>query len=136
VRTFFPVIAQHAGRFSVMVITAANFASSQSDTPIQWAEPETMRKTDFPAVFEMIWDPEVRLQKLKVHRQAVLSTAAGISSFTLVWCWLSNPWTVAQTLKHLAAFPNCFATEMVGLAPANKGQPGYWSHNDPEGDGV
>jgi hypothetical protein len=56
-----------------MVITAANFASSQSDTPIQWAEPETMRKTDFPAVFEMIWDPEVRLQKLKVHRPSIRS---------------------------------------------------------------
>jgi hypothetical protein len=99
-----------------------------------------MRNIDFPAVFEIFWDPHFWLRKLArklaLYRRAMLSTAAGVASFALVWCSLSNPWTIAQTLKHLAAFPNCFATEMVGLAPANKGQPGYWPHNDPEGEGV
>jgi hypothetical protein len=59
-----------------------------------------------------------------------------VSGFALVWYLLSSPWPLILTLRHLAAFPNCAATELVGLAPADSGQPGYWSHNDADGDGV
>ena len=67
---------------------------------------------------------------------ATLSTAAAVGSFALIWYLLSSPWPLVLTLRHLAAYPNCEATEMVGLAPVKKGNPGYWSHNDADGDGV
>ncbi|RUW71603.1 MAG: excalibur calcium-binding domain-containing protein [Mesorhizobium sp.] len=39
-------------------------------------------------------------------------------------------------LRHLAAFPNCTAARFVGLAPARRGQPGYWSTHDADRDGI
>ncbi|UVF22038.1 excalibur calcium-binding domain-containing protein [Microvirga terrae] len=36
--------------------------------------------------------------------------------------------------KHIAAVPNCSAARLVGLAPAYKGQPGYWPWHDRDGD--
>ena len=41
-----------------------------------------------------------------------------------------------RAMKHLTAFPNCGATRAVGLAPAVKGQPGYWRRHDRDRDGV
>ncbi|MEX2034183.1 MAG: excalibur calcium-binding domain-containing protein, partial [Xanthobacteraceae bacterium] len=32
--------------------------------------------------------------------------------------------------------PNCNAAHAVGLAPAYKGEPGYWAHNDADDDGI
>jgi hypothetical protein len=79
-------------------------------------------------------DPAIQLRKF--FRLATLMTAAAVGGFALVWYLLSSPWPLVLTLRHFAAYPNCAATEMVGLAPATKGNPGYWSHNDPDGDGV
>ena len=45
-------------------------------------------------------------------------------------------WPLPITLKHGAAFISRNAARHVGLAPASKGQPGYWAHNDADGDGV
>jgi hypothetical protein len=39
-------------------------------------------------------------------------------------------------LKHVAAAFNCDAASYVGLASASQGQPGYWTRNDTDGDGV
>ena len=47
----------------------------------------------------------------------------------------SEPMTLAQTAKHLAAAPNCGAARMVGLAPARRGEPGYYPRHDRDGDG-
>ncbi|RUX00540.1 excalibur calcium-binding domain-containing protein [Mesorhizobium sp. M8A.F.Ca.ET.202.01.1.1] len=41
-----------------------------------------------------------------------------------------------SALRHLAAFPNCAAARAVGLAPARKGQPGYWPTHDADKDGI
>jgi hypothetical protein len=41
-----------------------------------------------------------------------------------------------MALRHLAAFPNCTAARLVGLAPARPGQPGYWPTHDADGDGI
>ncbi|MDF0493124.1 excalibur calcium-binding domain-containing protein [Bradyrhizobium yuanmingense] len=40
------------------------------------------------------------------------------------------------TLKHIASAPNCDFARLVGLAPARRGEPGYWQHHDRDGDGV
>jgi len=45
-------------------------------------------------------------------------------------------WGPLTTLRHLAAAPNCDAARFVGLAPAKRGQPGYWASHDRDNDGV
>lgn len=108
-------------------------------------------------------DPEVELRRLKdrfqkisnrFHRKAslrrfyrfaalTLLTAAG--SFALVgglmvlkpWTAIGgSSWTTTMRAKHVAAYPNCAATRALGLAPAYRGQPGYWPQHDRDGDGV
>lgn len=46
-----------------------------------------------------------------------------------------SPWPVTTTLRHIAAAPNCTAARAVGLAPAYRGQPGYWTKHDRDKDG-
>lgn len=50
--------------------------------------------------------------------------------------WLLSPWSVGTTVRHFAAGVNCKTARTVGLAPALKGAPGYWSHNDADSDGI
>ena len=69
-------------------------------------------------------------------RLAGVFAVTAIGTFAFAWYLLSSPWPVGVTLKHLAAFPNCEAAEMVGLAPARRGQPGYWKRNDTYGEGI
>src|SRR5689334_124191 len=47
-------------------------------------------------------------------------------------CWLAivvgfilSPWPPLMTLRHIASAPNCAAAQLVGLAPAREGEPGY-----------
>ena len=80
------------------------------------------------------WDRGPRLRRF--FRQLSLFTVVAICSFGFFWYFASSPWPVGLTLKHLAAFPNCAAAETMGLAPARKGQPGYWRHNDRDADGI
>ncbi|MEJ2378940.1 MAG: excalibur calcium-binding domain-containing protein [Pseudolabrys sp.] len=72
----------------------------------------------------------------KIYRSLRAPVILFISGFGLSWYLLNSPWPVSATLKHLAAFPNCQAAELVGLAPSLKGQPGYWPHNDADADGI
>jgi len=54
-----------------------------------------------------------------------------------IWLALTSyPWPVTTTLKHLASQPNCAAARAVGLAPANRGEPGYWPEHDADNDGI
>ena len=39
-------------------------------------------------------------------------------------------------VRHLAASPNCSAARLVGVAPARRGEPGYWSEHDADRDGI
>jgi hypothetical protein len=81
------------------------------------------------------WDRGPRLKRFFL--QLGLMIAVSICSFGFFW-YLANssPWPVGLTLKHLAASPSCTAARMIGLAPARKGQPGYWSHLDADHDGI
>ena len=38
-------------------------------------------------------------------------------------------------VRHLAAVPNCDAARQIGLAPAYRGDPGYWPQHDRDKDG-
>ena len=69
------------------------------------------------------------------RRLTFLAVTAICGSFAL-WYFSTSPWSFVLTLRHLAAFPSCTAAEAVGLAPAHKGQPGYWPKHDADSDGV
>ena len=73
-----------------------------------------------------------RLRRL-YRKTGVLALAAGALYLGLV---LFSPWPPLVTLKHIAALPTCAAARAVGLAPASKGEPGYWSIHDPDGNGT
>lgn len=47
-----------------------------------------------------------------------------------------SPWPALVTIKHIVSFYNCNATREMGLAPARRGRPGYWSKNDRDNDGI
>lgn len=48
----------------------------------------------------------------------------------------ASPFGAFDTLKHIASLPNCNAARAVGLAPARRGQPGYWPWHDRDSDGI
>jgi hypothetical protein len=94
-------------------------------------------------------DPEKELRKIQHRFRAIedradrrektrhLSHRISVSTmgaFAMLMLYLgvasSNGWAPSVALKHLAAFPNCNAARIVGLAPAYKGDPGYWSSHD------
>ncbi|WP_082837044.1 excalibur calcium-binding domain-containing protein [Labrenzia sp. OB1] len=47
-----------------------------------------------------------------------------------------SPWPRNVTLRHIVSFANCDTARAVGLAPANRGEPGYWSKLDADRDGI
>jgi hypothetical protein len=47
-----------------------------------------------------------------------------------------SPLSPMDMLKHVAAAPNCDAARLVGVAPANEGEPGYWARHDRDNDGI
>jgi hypothetical protein len=48
----------------------------------------------------------------------------------------SARWSAGMALRHAAAAPNCAVARVVGLAPAYRGQPGYYPQHDRDGDGI
>jgi hypothetical protein len=65
----------------------------------------------------------------------VVTLLAVIGGLVLGWASMS-PWPLIPTLKHLASFPNSDTARALGLAPARKGEPGYWLRHDRDGDGL
>lgn len=64
---------------------------------------------------------------------ALLVVLAVLASWSLV---AVKPRTVGEGARHLLAAPNCDAARAVGLAPARRGQPGYYASHDADGDGI
>ena len=58
---------------------------------------------------------------------------SGYIAYGFVGIQIDSP---LSALRHFAAFPNCAAARAVGLAPARKGQPGYWPTHDADKDGI
>jgi len=68
-----------------------------------------------------------RKRTLIVGAISVLGIAAG---------FIMSPWPVADTVRHIAAFPDCEAAARVDLTPARRGQPGYYKRHDLDRDGI
>lgn len=48
----------------------------------------------------------------------------------------SRSMTIGEAFRHIAARPNCDAARAVNLAPAKRGEPGYWPSHDADDDRV
>jgi hypothetical protein len=73
----------------------------------------------------------------RLDRWASVAALTVIGGVALYWgLVMFSPWPPMMTLKHIASFPNCNAARAVGLAPAHKGEPGYWQSHDRDGDGI
>lgn len=59
-----------------------------------------------------------------------------IASWAALAYVLLTPWTFEVTARHLAAAVNCDTARAVGLAPARRGEPGYWPWLDRDKDGI
>ena len=70
----------------------------------------------------------------RIRRWAPLSALA----VAVLLLALTGPshWPLLTKLRHIAAYPNCAAARAVGLAPAYRGQPGYWPSHDRDSDGI
>jgi hypothetical protein len=64
----------------------------------------------------------------------LIGAAAGGCLYLAIW--MLSPWPVGVTIRHFAAGANCSSARAVGLAPALRGAPGYWSKNDADNDGI
>jgi hypothetical protein len=73
---------------------------------------------------------------LRSRGSAKIAALAAIVAFAVVWGLGSSPWPVMTTLRHIASAPNCGFARLVGLAPARRGEPGYWKRHDRDGDGI
>ncbi len=45
-------------------------------------------------------------------------------------------WSFTDYVSHVAAAPSCAAARRAGVAPARRGEPGYWPQHDADRDGV
>ncbi|MBW7911525.1 MAG: excalibur calcium-binding domain-containing protein [Alphaproteobacteria bacterium] len=54
----------------------------------------------------------------------------------VIYVFLSSPWPMGITARHLLAVSNCTSARSVGLAPARAGEPGYYSWHDADSDGI
>jgi hypothetical protein len=81
------------------------------------------------------YDRAIRLRRF--YRRAKVWAFVGIAVVALSSELASlSPWPLMLRLRHIASYPNCNAARAVGLAPAKKGEPGYWPHLDADADGI
>lgn len=77
-----------------------------------------------------------RTTKLRWAMTALIAIVAILVAYPAIWLLVSSSWPITTTLRHIASAPNCDFARLVGLAPARRGEPGYWTHHDRDGDGV
>ncbi len=86
------------------------------------------------------------------HRRADATRRKALSPLRIITMVLALPLTTAaiafgvymrtsdfertEALMHLIALAGCDAAHAVGLGQMRKGQPGYHTRNDPDGNGV
>jgi len=63
-------------------------------------------------------------------------TAWGLMIGTLLGLASFSPWTPTPALLHALARRNCATARELGLAPAQRGELGYWESNDRDADGI
>lgn len=70
-------------------------------------------------------------------RLVALSIVAGIVAANILHAaTVQTGWTTSETARHILAIRNCDAARAVGLAPARRGEPGYYDRHDRDKDGI
>ena len=85
----------------------------------------------FKAVSRRI-DRTLRRQKRTIWIWACLGILCG----GYIGLTMASPWSIGLTIRHLLAARNCATARLVDLAPAARGEPGYWARNDADDDGI
>jgi hypothetical protein len=81
--------------------------------------------------------PGVRSQRRRLLTWIKLPFLIVVGVLALYLALAASPtWPLTTRLKHIAAAPNCDAARAMGLAPARRGQPGYYSQHDRDKDGI
>jgi hypothetical protein len=88
------------------------------------------------AAFRRIWRLRLRLRRVRRPCARPMMPAALLLAVVVGGLLSFQPWPMSTALRHLAAAPGCAAARAVGLAPASRGQPGYWGQLDGDADGV
>jgi len=48
----------------------------------------------------------------------------------------ASGWRAGELIAHIAAYNNCDAARAAGVAPARRGEPGYYARHDRDNDGI
>ena len=81
----------------------------------------------------------VRLRGLQtdLRKRAIWTWAfLGVLVGSFIAVVAASPWPMGLTIRHLLAARNCDMARAMNLAPAVRGAPGYWDHNDADDDGI
>src|SRR5262245_7513058 len=76
---------------------------------------------------------------LRRHRHRVrMAVFAALALAAFLYPVVENlsRWPLTVALRHAAAAPNCTAARAMGLAPAWRGEPGYYPQHDDDRDGI
>jgi len=87
----------------------------------------------FRALHARLDSKQKRREALRDGKTWLLAAAVFVAVLTGL---LMSPWPVPMTLRHVAALPNCAAARIVGLAPSERGEAGYWPWHDADDDGT
>ncbi len=126
----------------VLVVGLAAFASFV----LGWVSAEIFRVWRFglwPRKKEAkvrVWDnPRSRRNLLhKPGTKLAVGLFAAIAAGLICYFMLLrfSPWPPLVIIRHMASAPNCDAARASGLAPAKRGEPGYWQRHDEDNDGT
>ncbi|MCG6903597.1 MAG: excalibur calcium-binding domain-containing protein [Rhodobacter sp.] len=75
------------------------------------------------------------LSPLRILTQVLLIPVVTIAMTISIYT-RTSPYGRTDALRHLAAMAGCDTAASMGLAPAFRGEIGYHSRNDPDGDGI
>ena len=67
---------------------------------------------------------------------SLMASLVAIGSVVLYAELRDHKWSFMTMLRHIAAAPNCSTALAVGLAPARRGEPGYYRRHDRDQDGT
>lgn len=108
----------------------------RSPNPVRSGSGPEQRLRDLQRRFRAVSARHERVSKQRQIILLVTATAGLAVALAVAWGLSSSPWPITTTLRHFASVPNCDFARLVGLAPARRGQPGYWKHHDRDGDGI
>lgn len=100
-----------------------------AEAPPFAAWPKGFSRIDPPALFRRLRETT----SSKALRPWIL---LGVLAGGVLGITAASPWPLTLSVRHLLAARNCDTARLVGLAPAVRGAPGYWTWNDADQDGI